>query len=367
MLSLTNPPANYSLADFKFTAEQFEAIQALHPLYDATETDLSPFAAKGGKLILWHGWSDPHISPLNTIAYRQGVIDAMGQGQADKMMRLFLFPGLYHCFGGDGLSQFDIVSPLMAWVEAGQAPERGVGRQGRHARLPDGPASRPAGGDAADDGAASWGHAADDGTAARRQGHPRDAADGPAADDPDAGAPGLRLSASRQLHGLGLNRRAGELRGQDPRHPAGAVEQPCVGYDRAAFPSGLHRQGRDAGLRTLGQALGRDRTMARLIGAIGVSHTPTIGYARDRDLSADPVWAPIFEAFAPLKTWLAEQKPDALVMIYNDHVTSFSFDHYSAFALGVGETTPWPTRAAGRATCRRCRAMPNWRAIWAGP
>jgi gallate dioxygenase len=76
--------------------------------------------------------------------------------------------------------------------------------------------------------------------------------------------------------------------------------------------------------------------MARLIGAIGVSHTPTIGYARDRDLSADPVWAPIFEAFAPLKTWLAEQKPDALVMIYNDHVTSFSFDHYSAFALGVG-------------------------------
>jgi gallate dioxygenase len=77
--------------------------------------------------------------------------------------------------------------------------------------------------------------------------------------------------------------------------------------------------------------------MARLIGAIGVSHTPTIGYARDRDLSSDPVWAPIFDAFAPLKTWLAEQKPDALVMIYNDHVTSFSFDHYSAFALGVGD------------------------------
>jgi gallate dioxygenase len=78
--------------------------------------------------------------------------------------------------------------------------------------------------------------------------------------------------------------------------------------------------------------------MARLIGAIGVSHTPTIGYARDRDLSSNPVWAPIFEAFEPLKIWLAEQRPDALVMIYNDHVTSFSFDHYSAFALGVGES-----------------------------
>ncbi len=77
--------------------------------------------------------------------------------------------------------------------------------------------------------------------------------------------------------------------------------------------------------------------MAKLIGAIGVSHTPTIGYARDRKLAQDPVWAPIFEAFEPLKDWLAEQKPDALVMIYNDHVTSFSFDHYSAFALGVGD------------------------------
>jgi hypothetical protein len=52
------------------------------------------------------------------------VIDAMGQDKADKMMRLFLLPGLYHCFGGDGLSQFDIISPLMAWVEAGQAPTR---------------------------------------------------------------------------------------------------------------------------------------------------------------------------------------------------------------------------------------------------
>ena len=87
--------------------------------------------------------------------------------------------------------------------------------------------------------------------------------------------------------------------------------------------------------------------MARLIGAIGVSHTPTIGYARDRDLSSDPVWAPIFEAFEPLKDWLAEQKPDALVMIYNDHVTAFSFDHYSAFALGVGDDYPVADEGGG--------------------
>jgi len=122
LMSPTNPPAGYSLADFKFTGEQFEALKWAHGLYDATETDLRPFAARGGKLIVWHGWSDPHISPLGTIAWRDAVVGEMGQAQADGMMRLFLFPGLYHCFGGDGLSQFDILTPLMAWVEAGQAP-----------------------------------------------------------------------------------------------------------------------------------------------------------------------------------------------------------------------------------------------------
>ena len=77
--------------------------------------------------------------------------------------------------------------------------------------------------------------------------------------------------------------------------------------------------------------------MARIIGAIATSHTPTIGFAFDRDKQDDPVWAPIFEAFKPVQQWMADQQPDVLFFIYNDHVTSFFFDHYSAFALGVGE------------------------------
>ena len=77
--------------------------------------------------------------------------------------------------------------------------------------------------------------------------------------------------------------------------------------------------------------------MARIIGAIATSHTPTIGFAYDRDKSQDPAWAPIFEAFKPVQNWLGANKPDVLFFIYNDHVTSFFFDHYSAFALGVGE------------------------------
>ena len=77
--------------------------------------------------------------------------------------------------------------------------------------------------------------------------------------------------------------------------------------------------------------------MAVIVGAIATSHTPTIGFAADRKLQDDPVWKPIFDAFIPIKAWLAEKRPDVLFVIYNDHVTSFFFDHYSAFVLGVGE------------------------------
>jgi len=75
--------------------------------------------------------------------------------------------------------------------------------------------------------------------------------------------------------------------------------------------------------------------MAKIIGGLAVSHTPTIGFAYDTNKQNDPVWAPIFESFRPVQQWLAEKKPDALVYIFNDHVTSFFFDHYSAFALGI--------------------------------
>ncbi len=76
--------------------------------------------------------------------------------------------------------------------------------------------------------------------------------------------------------------------------------------------------------------------MARIIGGIAASHTPTIGFAFDRNKRDDPVWAPIFRNFAPLADWLEQKRPDVLLLIYNDHVTSFFFDHYSAFSLGVG-------------------------------
>ena len=76
--------------------------------------------------------------------------------------------------------------------------------------------------------------------------------------------------------------------------------------------------------------------MATIIGGIATSHTPTIGFALDANKQNDPVWAPIFEGYKPVQQWLADKKPDVLFYIFNDHITSFAFDHYSHFALGVG-------------------------------
>ena len=76
--------------------------------------------------------------------------------------------------------------------------------------------------------------------------------------------------------------------------------------------------------------------MAQLVGGTGASHSPTIGFALDTRKQGDPVWAPIFAGFAVIQSRVTSNDVDVLFMIYNDHVSSFFFDHYSAFALGVG-------------------------------
>ncbi|HEX7709634.1 MAG TPA: gallate dioxygenase [Sphingomonadaceae bacterium] len=76
--------------------------------------------------------------------------------------------------------------------------------------------------------------------------------------------------------------------------------------------------------------------MATIVGGIATSHTPTIAFAKDAGKFEDPVWKPIFEGYEPVKEWFREKQPDVLVYIYNDHMTAF-FEHYSHFALGVGE------------------------------
>jgi feruloyl esterase len=95
-------------------------------------TDLAEFRRSGGKLILWHGWSDPLISPLHTIAYYgklaaylapKGTDQDTAVKQVSDFARLFLAPGVTHCGRGPGPDTFDSVGALDAWVEHGTAPD----------------------------------------------------------------------------------------------------------------------------------------------------------------------------------------------------------------------------------------------------
>jgi feruloyl esterase len=84
---------------------------------------LQPFIARGGKLILYHGASDPSISAERTTMFYEDLAAALkGMEKAQQSVRLFLVPGMHHCGGGAGPDQFDTLSALEAWVERGQAP-----------------------------------------------------------------------------------------------------------------------------------------------------------------------------------------------------------------------------------------------------
>jgi len=77
--------------------------------------------------------------------------------------------------------------------------------------------------------------------------------------------------------------------------------------------------------------------MAKIIGGIGASHTPTIGFAKDTGKQHEPAWKPIFDGFDVVRDWVHEKQIDVIFVIYNDHITSFFFDHYSAFVLGIDD------------------------------
>ena len=93
-------------------------------LLRAVDPDLKKFVVRGGKLILYHGWSDNLIAPLNSINYFNSVVSKLGGlEKTEESVRLFMAPGMGHCSGGDGPNVFDMVAPLEEWVEQGKAPE----------------------------------------------------------------------------------------------------------------------------------------------------------------------------------------------------------------------------------------------------
>ena len=86
------------------------------------DPNLKAFRARGGKVVMYHGWADPLLSPYNSIDYYGKVGAAMGPAARDGFLRLFMVPGMGHCGGGPGTDSFDGLAAVQAWVEHGQAP-----------------------------------------------------------------------------------------------------------------------------------------------------------------------------------------------------------------------------------------------------
>jgi feruloyl esterase len=121
--------------DVDFTDQKAAAI------LNATDPDLRPFQARGGKLIQYHGWSDPDITPLNSIEYYEAAARVVGHGSnypirdTSEFYRLFLVPGMQHCNGGPGPNTFNMLRALEQWVEQGVAPDRIVASHSTNGRV----------------------------------------------------------------------------------------------------------------------------------------------------------------------------------------------------------------------------------------
>jgi feruloyl esterase len=91
----------------------------------ADESRLKTLFARGGKILLYHGWSDPNISALLGIKYYEDAVAANGgTSKTYNSIRLFMVPGMGHCGGGDGPNTFDKMTEITRWVEEGKAPDR---------------------------------------------------------------------------------------------------------------------------------------------------------------------------------------------------------------------------------------------------
>jgi feruloyl esterase len=126
---------NWDPKTFRFTASDgFDndidyTDSKLGALFNAVNPDLSGFKAHGGKMIQYHGWSDPDITPLNSINYYDSVVraqggDVHGLQNTLEFYRLFMVPGMWHCQGGPGATSFDMLESLDQWTTKGVVPEK---------------------------------------------------------------------------------------------------------------------------------------------------------------------------------------------------------------------------------------------------
>jgi feruloyl esterase len=120
-LVFTPPRADYDFRTFDFDHDA-SLLDAWGKQANATNTDLSAFRTRGGKLLMTYGWADAILQPMMGVKYYEQALSANGPGTTD-FFRLFMIPGMAHCAGGVGPDRHDPVTAMIEWVEKGSAPE----------------------------------------------------------------------------------------------------------------------------------------------------------------------------------------------------------------------------------------------------
>jgi len=110
--------------NMELTADVDRTVKLDNDVMATTNPNLQRFFDRGGKLLMYHGWSDPQVTPVNSVSYYKDVLKAVGNGSAGKSIALFMVPGMNHCAGGPGTDTFDRVKVMEDWVEKGIAPKK---------------------------------------------------------------------------------------------------------------------------------------------------------------------------------------------------------------------------------------------------
>ncbi|MSO97461.1 MAG: tannase/feruloyl esterase family alpha/beta hydrolase [Rhodospirillaceae bacterium] len=85
---------------------------------------LAQYKTKGGKILLYHGWSDTDATPASSLDFYAAQAKAFGADNLPPFLRLFMLPGMAHCRGGNGVNLADFLSAMETWVEQGTAPDK---------------------------------------------------------------------------------------------------------------------------------------------------------------------------------------------------------------------------------------------------